>query len=49
LTSSASPGTFTLPADSPIYFLMRLIAIGVVYAGLPGFLLGLALGLVVRR
>jgi hypothetical protein len=51
LTSSASraAGTFTVAADSPIYFPMRLIAIGVVYAGLPGFLLGLALGLVVRR
>jgi len=28
---------------------MRLIALSVVYLGLPGFLLGLALGLMIRR
>jgi hypothetical protein len=28
---------------------MRLIALGVVYVGLPGFLFGLALGIVIRR
>jgi hypothetical protein len=28
---------------------MRLIALGVVYLGLPGFLLGSALGVVIRR
>jgi hypothetical protein len=28
---------------------MRLIAVAVVYAGLPGFLLGLAVGIMIRR